>query len=102
MSGSGEIPPISRPGFAAYSPSSSSARPGPAGENGAANRPGDRSEFTELSRLLSKLSQLPDVRQDKIDEAKALIASGEMEADHRIEGSLDDLLDDLMFEFTRS
>ena len=62
---------------------------------GDAARAGDRVEISEHTRLLEKLSQVPSIRTEKIQELKKLIESGRFESPERIEGAVQKLLEEL-------
>lgn len=55
----------------------------------------DRIEISQRSQWLSKLKQLPDVRQDLVDRIKEEIAQGSYETPDKIEQAIDELLSDL-------
>src|SRR4051812_48985240 len=54
---------------------------GAEGPSGRAERPSDRVELSDRSRLLSRLASLPDVRQDVVDAARAKIEAGAYDRD---------------------
>lgn len=56
----------------------------------------DRVELSSTAQLLSKMSDLPDVRQDVIDRVRTEIDLGIYETDDKIEASIDALADDLL------
>lgn len=58
-------------------------------------RPSDRVEFSDAARLLSKIANLPDVRDDKVQEVRAQIDSGTYETDDKIDATVDALLDEI-------
>lgn len=62
---------------------------------GRVDRPSDRVELSDRARLLSKLSQLPAVRQDLVDQVRRQIEAGEYDTPGRLDGALDGLADDL-------
>jgi anti-sigma28 factor (negative regulator of flagellin synthesis) len=55
----------------------------------------DRAEISEEARLLSKLAEVPDIRTDKVDELKRLIASGRYETAERIARTVDKILEEI-------
>lgn len=55
----------------------------------------DRVEISERARFLEKLSQVPPVRTERIQELMRLIESGEFETAERIAGAIDRLLEEL-------
>jgi flagellar biosynthesis anti-sigma factor FlgM len=88
-----DIAPISRSNAPALSPR--------AGLAAAASTPPPRSqapdkvELSSAAKYLSKLSELPDVRQDLVDRVKAQIAAGNYDTPEKIEAILDKLAEDL-------
>jgi len=55
----------------------------------------DRVEISQLARMMGKIAQLPPVRQDKIDQVKAAIASGSYETPDKWDIAIDRLLEEL-------
>jgi anti-sigma28 factor (negative regulator of flagellin synthesis) len=55
----------------------------------------DEVEISDVGRFLSFLSQLPDVRQDRVDALRRQIERGEYDADEKIEHIVDDILEDI-------
>ena len=55
----------------------------------------DEVEISDVGRFLSFLSQLPQVRQEKVDALREQIERGEYDADEKIEEIIDSLLEDL-------
>ena len=56
---------------------------------------GDRAEISEEARLLNMLSEVPDIRLDRVRELQELIASGQYETPERIEKAVEKLLEEL-------
>lgn len=46
-------------------------------------------------QLSAKIAELPDIRQDRVNELRAKIAAGAYETDDRINGALERLLDEI-------
>lgn len=59
------------------------------------NRGSDRVELSDKARLLGRLAELPDVRQDLIDRVRAEIADGTYDTPDKVEDMLDSLIEDL-------
>jgi anti-sigma28 factor (negative regulator of flagellin synthesis) len=59
----------------------------PAGE-----KPADSVEISDMARLVSEATNLPKVRQDKIDQIRALIDSGKFDTPERLAGAIDEFL----------
>ncbi len=48
----------------------------------------DKVELSTHARLVSKLSSVPDIRQDKVGQLKQEIESGKFENDERLRGAI--------------
>jgi anti-sigma28 factor (negative regulator of flagellin synthesis) len=81
--------PIQRP--AASTPATSTS---PASTTATA-RPADKLDLSGTSHLLQSL-KTNNIRGDKVASVKAQIANGTYEDDHKLNGALDGLLDDLL------
>lgn len=55
----------------------------------------DRLELSNVDRLMTQL-KTNDVRWDKVNEIKAMIANGTYETDERVDGAIDKLLDEVV------
>ena len=55
----------------------------------------DRVQLSEQSRFLSKLKQLPEVREGLVNSVKSQIESGNYDTDERFDTAVNALLDDL-------
>ena len=60
---------------------------------------GDRVEISDEARLRDAVSRIPDIRADKVAQARESIASGEMDTPERMDVALDRLLNDLMGDY---
>lgn len=58
-------------------------------------RGSDRAEVSVMASYLSKLSALPDIRQDLVDRVRAEIASGGYESPEKLDQAVGELLKDL-------
>ena len=88
-----DIAPIGRSAAAAtYATqrASTTSTPPPAPTRGS-----DRAEFSNAAQLLSKLGELPEVRQDLIARVKAEIDAGTYETDEKIDAAIEALREDL-------
>jgi anti-sigma28 factor (negative regulator of flagellin synthesis) len=56
---------------------------------------GDRAEISEVARLMNKLSEVPDVRMDRVTELRSLISSGNYETPERIALVVEKILEEL-------
>lgn len=52
-------------------------------------------DMAETLRLLEKISRMPDIRFEKVQEMRDLIARGELETPERIDGMIRRLLEEL-------
>lgn len=53
----------------------------------------DTVEFSQISRLLSRLSSTPEIRHDRVEEIRAEIESGEYITDDKLNAAMNRLLD---------
>lgn len=60
-----------------------------------AGQVGDHAEISEVARLLNKMSEVPDVRMDRVAELKELIGSNRYETPERIQKAVDRILEEL-------
>lgn len=65
------------------------------GEVDASRQVRDRAEISEEARLLSRLAEVPDIRVDKINEIKQLIASGRYETVERVQKAVEQILEEI-------
>lgn len=56
--------------------------------------PSDKVEISDGARLISEVTSLPPSRQEKIDEIRRLIESGQFDTETRLEGAIERLLRD--------
>lgn len=57
---------------------------------------GDRVELSRHALLLDRLRQLPDVREDLVDEVRTAIGAGTYETDEKLTAAIVGLLPDLV------
>ena len=55
----------------------------------------DSVELSQTAQLLSRIAQLPDIRQGLVDRVRAEIEEGGYDTDEKIEALLDSLAEDL-------
>ncbi len=55
----------------------------------------DEVEISDVGRFLSYLSQLPEVRQERVDALRKQIEDSEYDVDSKVEEIVDDILEDL-------
>ncbi len=55
----------------------------------------DSVELSEMARLLARMRETPDVRQDRVDMARGAINRGLYETEDRIDLAIDRLIDDM-------
>lgn len=56
--------------------------------------PADKVEISESARLVSEALSLPQVRTERVEEIKKLIESGRFETDERLQGAVDQFLEE--------
>jgi hypothetical protein len=59
-----------------------------------ASAPQDRVEISEAARLISEISSLPKVRQERIDAVRRLIETGQFDTPERLSGALERFLEE--------
>lgn len=64
-------------------------------EQQAPARGGDRIQLSDQARLLSKLKQLPEVREGLVNSVKSQIEAGNYDTPERFDTAINALLDDL-------
>ena len=55
----------------------------------------DRAEISDCARFMAKLREVPPIRAERVEELRAMIASGTFETPERIAGAVDKLLEEL-------
>lgn len=89
-----DINPIARPHHTTLE-NLSKARHNSADTPAASSGRGDRVELSEQARLLSKLKQLPEVREGLVNSVKSQIEAGTYDTPERLDTALQAMLDDL-------
>ena len=56
---------------------------------------GDQLQISSVGQLASQLSDIPDIRHDRVAELRAAIASGAYETEERLNGAIENLLDEI-------
>jgi len=85
-----DIPPIGRTGAPTLGLVRSTDRSAPASD--AAPRQRDQVELSSAAQLLSRMSELPDVREDLVARVRGEIAAGTYETDDKLNAAIDALL----------
>lgn len=67
----------------------------PQASGDAPTRGTDSVELSSTSQLLSRLAELPDVRQDLVDRVKAQIAKGDYDTPEKLDKALDAMIDEV-------
>ena len=88
-----DIAPISRPTPTTYSQNGRSVRP--AAAEATPTRGDDVVQFSRTAQLLSKIQELPEVRQELIDRVRGEIADGNYDTPEKLDASLEALITDL-------
>jgi flagellar biosynthesis anti-sigma factor FlgM len=60
-----------------------------------ADATGDRLDISEAGQLAGRMSEIPDVRADRVQELRAAIASGVYESDAKLNTAVERLLDEI-------
>jgi negative regulator of flagellin synthesis FlgM len=55
----------------------------------------DRVEFSQQADLISRVSELPDIREGRVAELKRQIASGAYDTDQKLDIALDRMLEEI-------
>ncbi len=88
-----DITPIGQPGAAALGHSPRTGRP--ATDAAAVSRGDDQVQLSDAARLLSRIAEVPEVRQDLVDRIKTEIELGTYETPEKLDAAIDALMDDL-------
>ncbi len=88
-----DINPIARPLPTALDSAAKAKRY--ASEGQTPTRTGDRVQLSEQARLLSKLKQLPEIREGLVNSVKSQIEAGNYDTPERLETAINALIDDL-------
>ncbi len=89
-----DVSPIHAAPLARIGPGSAPGRDASPAVAAGPRRPLDRVEVSLTSTLLSRLRQLPAIRQELVDEVRAKIAKGEYDSPEVLDRALDSLIDD--------
>ncbi len=88
-----EVSPIHRPVAPTLEPHSRTARTQTQADT--TTRGEDQVQLSNTAQLLSKIADLPDIRQDLVDRVKASIADGSYDTEDKADAALDGLLEDI-------
>ena len=88
-----DINPIARPQQTALEGLTKTPRQ--TSDNPTPQRGGDTVQLSNQARLLSKLKQLPEVREGLVNSVKAQIEAGNYDTNERFDTAVNNLLDDL-------
>lgn len=89
-----DINPIARPQHTSLDNVNKKARHAEE-QQARAHSGGDRVQLSDQARLLSKLKQLPEVREDMVNSVKSQIDAGNYDTAERFDTAVNALLDDL-------
>lgn len=67
-----------------------------AGQSVQAGAPRDQVEISPLGKMLDGISQMPEIRHEKVEEIRRQIAEGTYETPAKLELALDRMLDELL------
>lgn len=88
-----DVAPIHRPSALTLDPQLRSSKS--QSQPDTATRGRDRVELSDTAQYLSKISELPDVRQDLIDRIKASIADGSYETEDKTDAAIENLIEEI-------
>jgi len=88
-----DISPIHRPAAPTLDPHTRSARIQAQADT--TTRGNDQVELSKTAQLLSKIADLPDVRQGLVDRVRASLDDGTYETEARTDAAIDGLLEDI-------
>ncbi len=89
-----DVTPINRPAATTLEPR---VRPSkPETSTTTAQRGEDQVELSDSAQYLSKIAELPDVRQELIDRVKASIADGSYETEEKTDTAIENLIEDIL------
>ena len=89
-----DINPIARPQQTALDKLSTAARTSNE-DTASSTRTSDRVELSDRARYLSKLKELPEVREDLVNSVKAQIEAGNYDTAERFDTAVNALIEDL-------
>jgi len=88
-----EISPVHHPHAPTLDPKVRPSKPQASADGTARGQ--DQVQLSDKAQFLSKIAELPDVRQGLVDEVRASIADGSYETDDRINAAIDNLIEDI-------
>lgn len=88
-----DINPIARPAQPSFEPTSK--RASSSSDTAGTARTSDRVELSQQSLYLSKLKQLPEIREGLVNSVKSQIEAGNYDTAERFDTAVNALLDDL-------
>ena len=93
-----DISPIGRTNAAGLSPINRSNKPDATNQAGA-NRGSDSVQLSNVAQMLSKIHQLPAVRQDLVNQVKSQIQAGTYETPAKVNAAVQGVLADLAGQY---
>ena len=93
-----DISPINRTSAAGLDPASRSKKPD-AQSTAPASRGNDSVQLSTVAQMLSKINQLPAIRQDLVDQVKNQIANGTYETQNKLNTAVQNVLKDLAGQY---
>ncbi|MEM9417508.1 MAG: flagellar biosynthesis anti-sigma factor FlgM [Planctomycetota bacterium] len=88
-----DIAPLNGPSATSYLPSGKIERP--AAPSTDVSRGSDQIELSDTAKILAKLTDLPEVREDLVARVRAEIANGTYETDAKLDAAIEGLAEDL-------
>jgi negative regulator of flagellin synthesis FlgM len=71
------------------------AQPARPAESASTLTPRDEVEISSSAQLIDQVHQLPEIRQDRVQELRQAIASGSYETEAKLDAAIDRLLDEI-------
>ena len=59
-----------------------------------ASRKEDAVEISQIAMYLSKIAEMPDIRQEKVEEVRQALASGEYDIDGKLSMAVDEFMEE--------
>ncbi|MBB6429718.1 flagellar biosynthesis anti-sigma factor FlgM [Algisphaera agarilytica] len=88
-----DIAPLNGPSAASYLPTGKIERP--AASSTDVSRGSDQIELSDTAKILAKLADIPEVREDLVARVRAEIANGTYESDAKLNAAIEGLAQDL-------
>lgn len=95
-----DIAPISRTNATGLNRTNRSNKPA-SGNTASTSRGSDSVQLSNVAQMLSKINQLPAVRQDLVNQVRSQIAAGTYETQGKLDAAIQNVLQDLAGQYQR-